>query len=50
MSISKDFTKDEHIQISWSGTVYDFSVAHSSSKKEGILHICKYLMVKNVIE
>ena len=44
---SKDFTIDEKSGISLDGTVYDFSVDHSSSKKEDTLDIQKYLMVKN---
>ena len=44
---SKDFTIDEQSGISLDGTVYDFSVDHSSSKKEDTLDIQKYLMVKN---
>ena len=32
-SISKDFTKNEQIQISLNGTVYDFSVDYSSVEK-----------------
>ena len=32
--------------ISYDDTVYDFSVDHSSIKKEDILHIHEYLMVK----
>ena len=32
-SVSKDFTKDEQSEISLNGTVFDFSVDHSSIKK-----------------
>ena len=32
-SVSKAFTKDEQKEISLNGTVYDFSVDHSSIKK-----------------
>ena len=46
---SKDFGKDEQSEISLNGTVYDFSVDHSSTKKEGILNIHQYVMVKNNI-
>ena len=45
-SISKDFTKDDQSEISLNGTMYDFSVDHSSIKKEGILHIHQYLIIK----
>ena len=45
-SISKDFTKDEQSGICLNGTVYDFSVDHSSIKKEEILNICQNLMIK----
>ena len=34
-----DFTKDEQSESSLNGTVYDFSVDHSSVKKENILNI-----------
>ena len=33
-SVSKDFTKDEQSEISVNGTVYDFSVDRSSTKKK----------------
>ena len=46
-SASKDFTKGEQSEISLNGTVYDFSVDHSSIKKEDILNIHQYLMIKN---
>ena len=46
---SKDFGKDEQSEISLNGTVYDFSVDHSSTKKEGILNIHQYVIVKNNI-
>ena len=49
-SISNDFTKGEQSEIFLNGTVYDFPVDHSSSRKENILNIHQYLMVKyNVI-
>ena len=38
-SVSKDFAKDEEHEIYLNGTVYDFSVDHSSIKKEDILNI-----------
>ena len=41
----KYFTKDEQSEIS--GTVYDFRVDHSSIKKEDILYIHQYLMIKD---
>ena len=46
-STSKDFTKDEQSMISLNGTVHDFSVDHSSIKKEKIFNIHPYLMIKN---
>ena len=36
-SISKYFIKDEQSEVSLNGTVYDFSVDHSSVKREGTL-------------
>ena len=49
-SISKDFTKNEKSEISLNGTVYDFLVDHSSTKKEGIFNIHQYLMVQNNVK
>ena len=49
-SVSKDFLKDEQSEISFNGTVYDFSVDNSSSKKEDILNIQKYLLIKNNVK
>ena len=49
-SISKDFTKDEQSEISVNGTVYDFSVDHGSIKKEDILNIHQYPMIKSNIK
>ena len=49
-SLSKDFTEDDQSEISLNGNVYDFSVDHSSVKKEDILNIQKYLMIKNDIK
>ena len=46
-SISQDFTKDEQSEICIKGTVYDFSVAHNSVKKEDILNIHQYLAIRN---
>ena len=40
----KDFTKDEQIETSSIGTVCDFSLDHSSIKKEDILNVHQYLM------
>ena len=48
--ISKDFTKDEHSEISLNCNVYDFSVGHRLIKKEDILNIHQYLMIKNNIK
>ena len=44
--LSKDFTKDEQKEMSLNGTVHDFSVDHISIKKEDILNIHQYLMIK----
>ena len=49
-SVSRDFTKDEQSEILMKGTVYDFSVDHSLIKKECILNINQYLMIKNDIK
>ena len=46
----KDFTKDEQNGIFLNGTVDDFSLDHSSVKKEGIFNIYEYLMIKNNIK
>ena len=48
-SIAKDFANEEQSEISFNGTVYDISIDHSSIKKEGILYIHQYPMVKNNI-
>ena len=37
-SVSKDFKKDQQSETSLNGTVHDFSVDHSSIKKEDILN------------
>ena len=42
--------KDEQSEISLNGTVYDFSVDHSSIKKEYILNIHQYSMTKDNIK
>ena len=49
-SISNDFTKGEQSEIFLNGTVYDFPVDHSSSRKENILNIHQYLIIKNNIK
>ena len=51
-SVSKDFTKDEPSEISFNGIryIHDFSVDHSSIKKDDILNIPQYLMIKNNIK
>ena len=46
-SLSKDFTKDEKIEIYLNAIVYDFSADHTSIKEEDILNICQNLMVRN---
>ena len=48
--VSKDFTKDKQDEIASIGTVNDISVDVSSVKKEDILNIHQYLMVKNNIK
>ena len=40
--ISKDFEKDEQSEIALNGTVYDFSIDHSSFKKEDMLNIHEF--------
>ena len=47
---SKTFSKDGQSEISLNGTVYDFSVDHSSIKEEDVLNIHQYFMVKNIIK
>ena len=37
--VSEDFTKAGQTEVSLKGNVYDFSVEHSSIKKEDILNI-----------
>ena len=41
-SVSKDFTKDEMIEISLNGTIHDFFVDHSAIEKKYILNILIY--------
>ena len=38
-NILNNFTKDEQSEVTLNDTVYDFSVDHSSTKKEDILNI-----------
>ena len=47
-SISKDFTKNEWNKHFLNGAVHNFSVDHSSIKKQNILNIHQYLMIKNI--
>ena len=49
-SVSKDFPKDEQSEISLNSTVYDFSADRSSIKKEDILNIHQYLMIRSNIK
>ena len=50
-SVSLDFTKSERSEISLNGTVCDFiSFDHSLFKKENILNIHQYLIIKNNIK
>ena len=50
-SVSKDFTTDEESEFfSLNGTIYIFSVDHSSMKKEDILNTYHYLTIKNNIK
>ena len=49
-SISKDFTKNELSEISFNGTVYDFSVEDNSIKKEDIVNIHQRLKIKNNVK
>ena len=48
--VSEDFTKYEQSEISLNASVYNISVNHSSIKKETILNIHQYLIVKNNIK
>ena len=48
-SVSEVFTKDEQRKF-LNGTVYNISVDHSLIRKEDILNIYKFLMVKNNIK
>ena len=49
-SVSQDFTKDEQDETSLNDTILYFSIDHSSIKKEDILNIHQYLMIKNNIK
>ena len=49
-SVSQGFAKDKQSKISLNGTVCNFSVDHSSIKKEDILNIHQYLMIKNNVK
>ena len=49
-SVSKDFTNNEQSLISLNGTLYNFSVNLSSIKKEDILNIHRYSMIKNSVK
>ena len=42
--------KDKQSEIFLNGNVYHFSVDHSSIKKEGILNIHQYLIIRNNIK
>ena len=48
--VSKDFTKDVQSKLSLNATVYEFSVDHSSIKKEDILNFHEYLIVEDNIK
>ena len=48
-SISNEFHYADSKEISFKGTVYDFSVDYSAIDKSNILNIYKYLMIKNNI-
>ena len=47
-SVSQDFTKDKQSKISLNGTICNFSVEHGSIKKEDILNIHQYIMIKTI--
>ena len=49
-SISNKFDAFESRQISLKENVYDFSVDYNATDKSDLLHIQKYLMVKNNIK
>ena len=42
----KTLQKNKQSEISLNGTVYDFSVDYSLTKKEDVFNIHQYLMVK----
>ena len=46
----KILQKNKQSEISLNGTVYDFSVDHSLTKKEDVFNIHQYLMVKSNIK
>ena len=48
-SISKHFTKDKQCKMFVNSSIFNFSDIYSSIKKEDILHIHEYLMVKSNI-
>ena len=47
---SEKFDKNESKEVSFKGNVYDFSVNYVSIDKSKILHINKYLIVKNNVK
>ena len=47
-NVSKDFLADYIKKIGLYGYVYNFSVDYDSTNIADILHIHKYLMVKNI--
>ena len=49
-SVSQDFAKDKQKKNSLNGIAFDFLVDHSSIKKEDILNIHQYLMIKNNVK
>ena len=49
-SASNDFTKDDQSEIYLNGTVYDFSLDHSSIKKENTPNTDQYVMIENNIK
>ena len=46
-SMSNDFTEDEKSEISLNGSLYHFWIDHNSIKRENMLNIYQYLIVKN---
>ena len=49
-SVSQDFAKDKQKKNSLNGIAFDFLVDHGSIKKEDILNIHQYLMIKNNVK